>query len=247
MSAIQWRKFSRRVRVFYRRGIHGGAGFTLLETLVGLTLLGVMLILIYSSLNIGLRAWDTGERRVSEASQQRVVQSFLRRELSQLFPVRWRGIAESKIAFEGSKNELKFVTTQTLGAAVREGGLQWGHLYVADEQASSGERRRVLFIKRSAFNLQSGDWDGLEAAKPIALIVGIKALEIGYYGAENEATDPQWSTEWNYPLRMPQLIKITLQVDNGRDVPPLIVNVRLGEEAGCYDNAFQRQCGPRRA
>ena len=240
-------EFIRRPPFFHRAEVAAMAGFTLLETLVGLTLLGVMLILIYSSLNIGLRAWDTGEKRVSEASHQRVVQSFLRRELNQIFPVRWRGIPESKIAFEGTRDELKFVTTQTLGAAVREGGLQWGHLYVADDQAPGGERRRTLFIKRSAFNLQAGDWDGLDAAKPIALIAGVKAFEIGYYGAESEVADPQWTTDWSNPFRMPQLIKITVQVDNGRDVPPLIVSLRLGEEAGCYDNAFQRQCGPRRA
>ena len=114
-------------------------GFTLLEMLVGLTLLGVMLILIYASLNVGLRAWDTGEKRVSEAARQRVVQSFLRRELSQLFPVRWRGIPESKIAFEGAKDELKFVTMLTLGASAREGGLQWGHLYVATDETPGGD------------------------------------------------------------------------------------------------------------
>ena len=222
------------------------AGFTLLETLVGLTLLGVMLILIYSSLNVGLRAWDTGEKRVTEASHQRVVQSFLRRELSQLFPVRWRGIPESRIAFEGAKDELKFVTMLTLGAAAREGGMQWAHLYVASDESPGGDRRRTLFIKRSGFNLQAKDWDGVDAAKPIALVEGVKSFEIGYYGAENDSVDPQWTSEWTNPLRMPQLIKLTLQVDNGRDVPPLVVSLRLGEEAGCYDNAFQRQCGPRR-
>lgn len=222
------------------------AGFTLLETLVGLTLLGVMLILIYSSLNISLRAWDTGEKRVAEASHQRVVQSFLRRELSQLFPVRWRGIPESRIAFDGAKDQLKFVSMLTLGAAAREGGLQWGHLYVADDETPGAERRRTLFIKRSGFNLQAKDWEGLDAAKPIALINGVKSFEISYYGAENETADPQWTSEWANPLRMPQLIKISLQVDNGRDVPPLVVSLRLGEEAGCYDNAFQRQCGSRR-
>ena len=116
-------------------------GFTLLETLVGLTLLGVMLILIYSALNVGLRAWDSGEKRVSEASRQRVVQSFLRRDLGQIFPVRWRGIPESRIAFEGAKDDLKFVTMLTLGAAAREGGFQWGHLYVADDETQLG---RVL-------------------------------------------------------------------------------------------------------
>ena len=221
-------------------------GFTLLETLVGLTLLGVMLILIYSALNVGLRAWDSGEKRVSEASRQRVVQSFLRRDLGQIFPVRWRGIPESRIAFEGAKDDLKFVTMLTLGAAAREGGFQWGHLYVADDETPTGERRRTLFIKRSGFNLQAKDWDGLDAAKPIALIEGVKSFEIGYYGAENENADSQWTSEWTNPLRMPQLIKLTVQTENGHDVPPMVVSLRLGEEAGCYDNAFQRQCGPRR-
>ena len=221
-------------------------GFTLLETLVGLTLLGVMLILIYSALNVGLRAWDSGEKRVSEASRQRVVQSFLRRDLGQIFPVRWRGIPESRIALEGARDELKFVTMLTLGAAAREGGLQWAHLYVADDETPTGERRRTLFIKRSGFNLQAKDWDGLDAAKAIPLIEGVKSFEIGYYGAENETADSQWTGEWTNPLRMPQLIKLTVQADNGRDVPPMVVSLRLGEEAGCYDNAFQRQCGPRR-
>ena len=221
-------------------------GFTLLEMLVGLTLLGVMLILIYASLNVGLRAWDTGEKRVSEAARQRVVQSFLRRELSQLFPVRWRGIPESKIAFEGTKDELKFVTMLTLGASAREGGLQWGHLYLATDDTTGGERRQTLFIKRSAFNLQAKDWDGVDEAKPIPLVTGVKVFELGYYGAENDTTDAEWKSEWINPLRMPQLIRITLQADDGRNVPPLIVSLRLGEEAGCYDNAFQRNCGPRR-
>ncbi len=223
------------------------AGFTLLELLVALTLLGAMLILIYSALNIGLRAWDTGEKRVTEASHQRVVQSFLRRELSQVFPVRWRGIPESKIAFEGAKDEIKFVSMLTLGAAVRVGGLHWGHLYVADDDAPGGERRRTLFIKRSGFNLRAKDWDGLDAAKAIPLIEGVKSFEIGYFGAENDTAEAQWTNEWTNALRMPQLIKISVQVDSGRDVPPLVVSLRLGEEAGCYDNAFQRQCGPRRA
>jgi hypothetical protein len=135
----------------------------------------------------------------------------------------------------------------TLGAAAREGGMQWGHIYIADDESPTGERRRTLFIKRSGFNLQAKDWDGVDTAKPIALIEGVKSFEIGYFGAENETVEAEWKGEWTHASRMPQLIKITVQTDNGRDVPPLLVNLRLGEEAGCYDNAFQRQCGARRA
>jgi general secretion pathway protein J len=221
-------------------------GFTLLEMLVGLTLLGILLILVYSALNLGLRAWDAGDRQVSEASHQRIVQSFLRRELGQVFPVRWRGIAESKIAFEGGKQEIKFVTALNLGASTREGGLQWGHLYLADDE-KDGVRRQSLFLKREVFDLLAKDWGGLDGAKPTRLIEGVKEMQIAYLGNENDSADPKWLDEWNNPIRVPMAIRITLKTDLGRDVPVLVVALKLGEEAGCYDNAFQRQCGSRRA
>jgi len=224
-------------------------GFTLLEMLVGLTLLGVLLILIYSALNIGLRAWDTGDQRAGEASHQRIVQSFLRRELGQVFPIRWRGIAESKIAFEGAKGEIKFVTALNLGASIKEGGLQWAHLYVADdpEEGADGKRRQSLFLKREVFDLQAKDWGGLDAAKPTRLIAGVKEIEISYFGSENDNIDPKWTNKWDFPLRVPTLIKVAVKTDAGRDIPELVVALKLGEETGCYDNAFQRQCGSRRA
>ena len=225
------------------------AGFTLLEMLIGLTLLGVLLMLIYSALNISLRAWDTGERRASEASHQRIVQSFLRRELGQVFPIRWRGIAESRIAFEGAKQDVKFVTALNLGASVKEGGLQWGHLYLADdvEEGTDGKRRQSLFLKREVFDLQAKDWGPLDSAKPTRLIAGVKEMEISYFGAENDNADPKWVNEWTSPLRIPLLVRIVVKTDLGRDVPELVVALKLGEEAGCYENAFQRQCGSRRA
>lgn len=221
------------------------AGFTLLEMLVGLTLLGVLLILVYSALNLGLRAWDAGDRQVSQASHQRIVQSFLRRELGQVFAVRWRGIAESKIAFEGGKQELKFVTALNLGASIREGGLQWGHLYLADDDRN-GVRGRSLFLKREVFDLMAKDWSGLDGAKPTRLVEGVREMEIAYLGTENDTAEPKWVNEWNNPARVPLAIRIALKTDPGGDLPALVVALRLGEEVGCYDNAFQRQCGSRR-
>lgn len=225
---------------------HRADGFTLLELLVGLTLLGVLMILVYSALNMGLRAWDTGDARAAEAAHQRIVQTFLRREMEQIFPVRWRGIPESKIAFEGAKNELRFVTALNLGASAKDGGLQWAHLYVADD-GDGTTARRSLFLKRDVFDLHAKDWTTLDGAKPTRLIAGVKEVELSYFGAENETVEPKWVNEWTNPLRVPLLVKIVVKADNGRDVPELVVALRMGEEAGCYDNAFQRQCGARRA
>lgn len=225
------------------------SGFTLLEMLLGLALLALMMVLIYSALNFGLRAWNTGDARVTEAAHLRIVDQFLRRELGQVFPVRWRGIPESKIAFEGGRAEMRFVTSLNLGASSGEGGLQWGHLWLGGDE-KEGERYTTLYLKRERFDVYAKGWDEMTSdgkIKPVKLVERVKSLEIDYFGAENDTAEARWATEWNQPLRVPQLVRITLKLDHGRDIPPIVIAMRVGEEAGCYDANFSRQCGPRRS
>jgi general secretion pathway protein J len=221
-------------------------GFTLIELLLGLALLAMMMALIYATLNFALRAWDTGDARITESAHLRVVDSFLRRELGQVFPVRWRGIAESKIAFEGGKQEIRFVTALNIGAAAGDGGLQWGRIWLAADE-KNGERFTSLFIKRDRFDQFAKEWSDLTDTKPARLIERVKELDIAYFGADNDLAEPTWSGEWKNPQRLPQLIRLTVKLDHGRDIPPMIIGLRVGEEAGCFDTGFSRQCGPRRA
>lgn len=221
-------------------------GFTLIELLLGLALLALMMLMISASLTFAIRSWDTGDARITEAAHLRVVDTFLRRELGEVFPVRWRGIPESKIAFDGGQQEIKFVTSLNIDAAAGDGGLQWGHISLgADEK--NGERFTSLFIQRGRFDQFAKEWSDLAETKPVRLVEHVKQLEIQYFGAENDTTDAKWSDEWNNPMRLPQLVKITLKLDHGRDIPPIVISLRVGEEAGCYDTGFARQCGARRA
>ena len=224
-------------------------GFTLLELLIGLTLLALMMVLMYSALNLGIRAWDVGDARAGAAADQRVLQSFLRRELSQVFAIRWRGIPDSKIAFEGSRQEIRFVSALSLDAGLRDGGLQWGHLQLRDDADATAEHgSKALYLARDAFDMQAKDWSALNslgADRETRLISGLRELEISYFGAENDQAAPQWSDKWANPHRLPQLIKFRFTSTNRRSIPELIVQLKLGEEAGCYENGFSRQCGPR--
>lgn len=222
------------------------AAFSLLEMMIALALLGLLLVLVYASLQTGVRAWDSGDARASEASHQRIVAAFLRRELEQVFPVRWRGTTEPRIAFEGEKGALRFVTSLNLGAGYHDGGLQWAEIYLADDTTSEG-RHRALFIRREPFDLKAKDWEGLSAAKPVRLIKDVQAVELSYFGAESDVAEPKWSDEWKQPQRLPLLIRIAVRSESGRPLPDLVVAPKLGEEAGCYDSGFQRVCAPRKA
>jgi general secretion pathway protein J len=229
----------------------GSFGFTLIEVLLAITLLAMMMGMIYACLNIGIRAWDAGDARVVSASNWRTVEHFLRRELGQIFPTRWRGVPTPYIAFEGSTSSLRYVTALNLDAAIQNGaaaGLQWAELSLQD----GGK----LMLNRQTFDNQAQNFDGLGSPSPdqlkqggvvapVKLMDNITAFEINYFGSDTDTAEPTWRTEWRDLTRLPTLLRIKVETTRGRDVPDMVVAVKVGEEAGCLSTNFTRQCGPR--
>lgn len=234
-----------------RRGVGRQAGFTLIEMLLAISLLAMMMGMIYASLNVGIRAWDAGDSRVAEASNWRMVERFMRRELAQVFPTRWRGVAQPNIAFEGTATSLRYVSALNLDAALQNGasgGLQWAELALLDGG--------VLQLNRQVFDTAAQDFSGLVSpsadavangalATPVRLMDGVRGLEIAYFGADSDLAEPTWRDEWRDMQRLPALIRIQVSVERGRSVPPIVFALKTGEEAGCMQTNFTRQCSAR--
>ena len=51
-------------------------GFTLLELLISLTLLGLILVLLFGGLRLSVRSWDSVQRQVDNLNSVRSVESF---------------------------------------------------------------------------------------------------------------------------------------------------------------------------
>jgi hypothetical protein len=45
---------------------------------------------------------------------------------------------------------------------------------------------------------------------------------------------------------VPEMIRLHIRTEDGAPQPEMVVRLNLGEEAGCLENAFQRNCRPRR-
>jgi len=85
-------------------------GFTLIEMLVALVLLAAMMGLLYSGVNFGLRSWDAADVNGRRTADRRIGENFLRRELTQLFPMRFKDPMTLKFAFSGQHEQLRFVS-----------------------------------------------------------------------------------------------------------------------------------------
>jgi general secretion pathway protein J len=77
-------------------------GFTLVELLVGLTLLGLIVAVLAGALRIGLIGARTVDDRSGWLNEVRTVQGVIRRAVESSRPVVWRDGADSNIGFSGS-------------------------------------------------------------------------------------------------------------------------------------------------
>ncbi|HTS86757.1 MAG TPA: prepilin-type N-terminal cleavage/methylation domain-containing protein [Usitatibacter sp.] len=215
------------------------AGFTLVELVIAVSLLAVMMVLLYSGLTFAFRSWDAGELNGRREADRRLGENFLRRELTELFPMRWKDPMTLKFALDGQRQTLRFVSSRP--ADVTMGGLSLVGLAV---EPGPG-RTSNLVMRRAMPDDRALDFGPLDNGTATVLLEDVDSVAFSYFGSDNDMSDPRWSDTWTQP-RIPQLIRMIVRNSDGTMLPTMTFRVELGAEAGCLENSFQRVCSPRR-
>lgn len=96
-----------------RSPVADSRGLTLLEILLAFAILSVIMVILVTSLRVGARAWEAGERRAAAQQEERAVIELLTEALASAAPYRGRlgdGL-DRVVLFEGDREEVRFVTT----------------------------------------------------------------------------------------------------------------------------------------
>ena len=193
-------------------------GFTLLELLVSITLMGLVLVVLYSGLRLALNSWDGGEQRAETTNRLRLAQDFLRRQLMQSITVyQINERQEVTIAFAGRSNGIEFVAPML--AQLGQGGL-----YRIGIEAVDG-RLWVRWRPYLPADSQAGE------QRETVLLEGVSAVEWAYFGAEQANTPdvlPSWHSDWANAQQRPQLVRLNLQVQ-GQPWPDLVTVLTQGQ------------------
>lgn len=204
-------------------------GFTLLELIVALLLMALMASVLFGSLRLASRSWDSGEAKAVQVSEMRQTQEFLRAQLSSQFPQRLRKVAEFPLLFGGERDEIRYVAA--LPPRVADGGNLVFRLAVV----RNGDRGQLV-LERANPEPDAPAPPGFAGAERSVLAEGIGALKLGYFGRDANASDadaPTWRDRWEDPQRLPLLVRIEVIPEKGEPWPPLIVEPRRAPEAGC--------------
>jgi len=212
-------------RLGMRRSIE--AGFTLLELLISITLLGFILVLLFGGLRLGVRSWDAVQQKVDVLNSVRSIESFLRREMEMTYPHRWKSALGQPLAFLGERHKISFVAQ--LPGRVGTGGLH----AISLELEQTGTGRRLVW-RHAPVTSAMQDFSPLAQAPEMILawseLNSVDDIWLSYFGTINENTAPSWVDQWDSKTRLPALIRIQVKFASGAEWPDFVVAPRMVSE-----------------
>ena len=189
-------------------------GFTLLEMLVSLVVLGFLVVGLTQGVRAGLRLWDAQSLRIGETGELDAGARVLRALLSGIWVPPQGGIgrgAAGKTEIEGHPDSLVFRGDLPTGL---------GTTRLANITLELVQERLVLRWTPHRHELTTAP-----APEPIEteLIRGVAHLDFAYWGSPSADQPASWQAQWD-GFNIPELIRVRLAFGKGdrRRWPDLI-------------------------
>lgn len=192
-------------------------GFTLVELLVALAIVGALLVTLLASLRVGLAAWRQGDERAEAHQHMRSLSEVLARSVAAAFPYRQSKAegGDPQLQFKGESGQLAFVTFAPpfpLAAPIA---------FVAVTFARSEGERPGLAIREKALP----NFEPFEETEPMFLDGAVTQVAFRYLRPNGG-----WEEGWDGAAEqaLPQAVQITLSANLGgrtETLPPLTISI----------------------
>ncbi len=211
-------------------------GFTLLEVLIGMSLLSVMMLLLFASLRICVQNWNAGENKIAQVSQAAIVQNFLRNKLHATLPLEDGFSEEQQFSFQGEEDWVQFVAA--MPASASRLGLQIFKLSLVSSTKNKGTDL-LVDIKPFFPQAEAEEW----GEEQVVILKNIQRLSFAYFGDDDFNGESAWQSEWLEKHVLPKLVSIDVELTNGEVWPKVVVALKVnaaadGSSPGSLGNPF---------
>jgi general secretion pathway protein J len=211
------------------------AGFTLVEVLVALVLLGLLSMTLFFSVRFGVTAWQRGSERSDQIHTSMLVQDLLRRLIGQAYPlVLADGTGSGRVDFAGTGTSLDFLAP--VPVALASGGR--ARFKLAIERRSEGADLVLTSRPELAAN---------ESAAQLSrktLLATIETAEFAYFGVTQSQSAAQWHENWSDEMNLPALVRVRVSFarSDARLWPDLTIAPRITADVSCEYDPLTKLC-----
>jgi general secretion pathway protein J len=218
-----------------RLRLRNQAGFTLIEALVAVTLLGLLSIALTRGLWFGVDAWARGSAHSDQLSRILAVQGLLRDVVGQAYPYFLSADpTHTYVDFEGTSESLVLLAPAPV--AFGSAGRSRFRLSVVKRDGRSD------LIMTSQAELAAADAPSTVEKK--TLLTGAATVAFSYVGNLRSDTGAGWHDRWIGQTALPQLLRIRVRFPEGdsRLWPDLVIAPRIAADVGCVYDQLTKQC-----
>jgi general secretion pathway protein J len=204
-------------------------GFTLLELMVSVAVLGLLSVLLFGSLHFGTQVWARAEGAAADSNTVRAVQTLLSNELDHAYPMFLnRNASDPHVDFDGTVDSVSFLAPDKIVA---------GALRRVSVHLGGGEGRGL--VQDSQLELAAD-----AQPKREVLLRNVQSIAISYFGPAAPNMPPTWQDRWQDRKSLPMLVRIHafFSYSNAPPWPDLIVAPRISTDVGCVYDSLTKGC-----
>jgi general secretion pathway protein J len=182
-------------------------GFTLLELMVAIALIGLIVLILSAAMRLGFRSVASGEQRIDYIERMRTSLNDIEYQIQSQIPLTISENGEKKYLFKGKKDSLEFATNYSIFSG------QNGYVMVDYEVKTDDNRKKFLSVSENAVGVSGG------GETRLLNIHDDISFEYFSKGPTDEKGD--WVDTWTDTTTTPEKVRIHI-VDGKRDLATII-------------------------
>ncbi|MBP6013421.1 MAG: prepilin-type N-terminal cleavage/methylation domain-containing protein [Alphaproteobacteria bacterium] len=203
------------------------AGYTLIELLIVLALLGLISLAIAGGFRFGARAWERTESAIGAGETARGGHAALSALLGHIYPRARDALGTEPQSFEATAERIAFLADASAPFPAR------------------GVWRYTLSVERgkdgAALTLLQRSEHGPVAAREEVLLTGAKQIVFAFAEVKDGAVN--WTDTWSGETTLPALIRVRVIFPPGGGTwPDLIVRPAIDRAANCIFDPVSFEC-----
>ena len=192
----------------------GQQGFTLLELMISLVLIGVVVLITAGAMRLGFRSAESAQSKIESIERFRTSLNIIESQIQSAFVIK---NASSTVTldfaqFKGDRQSLQFRSLYSLWGGGK------GPVFAAYEVRDENRGRKTLYVAENPIMIA-------DAAREVRLIENAKEIFFEYYYKGPTDEKGSWVDEWTDKETIPDKIRLTVNKD--MQILALIIPLRV--------------------
>ena len=190
-------------------------GFTLLELLISITMIGLIVLIVGGAMRLSYRSVSSGEKRIDQLERLRMTVGIITAQVQSGIPLTLDQDTEPKNSLSGQSDRLELATNYSLWKG------QAGYVLATYSIAPGTDGKQALSISEHTV--------GLEDAHQAELLSGCEEMRFSYYAKGAAESESAWQDAWTDESLLPEKVRLAIK-KSGREISIVIPLKVRGKE-----------------